>query len=332
MKAFYVSIIILVIIIAVQADYHMAVQSPRSTSPLNPGPLGSQEFYRLLKSSGYNVELGDIRDLGGSQKMVGLLIVGPDKELGRGELELVMSLWERGRLILVAADETKVLEGLYRALGVEFDEKYVVRTGIKGWEYVVGAECLGFNLETSKVSTLKPRGAPGMEVEVVCRLEDGRPIALYVTNGASRAVLLGDSSIFANFLLNGYVDLKPTRQAALAIVEYVGLGEAGRVIYDISHYNTSGIPLAGTIRASIVVLASLLEIMRHHNIEAYKVITVIIASSTIITLLTLGTPITPPKAGNPLIKEAIEYAKTIRKEKRHKHGESPSGGSQRPRP
>lgn len=326
------SMIILVIIIVAQADYYVDVQSTESTSPLNPGLLGSQEFYRLLKTLGYNVELGDIRGLRGSQKTVGLLIVGPDKELGREELDIIMSLWERGRLILVAADETGVLEGLYRALGVEFGKKYVVRSGIRGWEYVVDVECLGFSLQTSKVSTLKPRGAPGVEIEVVCRLEDGSPIALYVTNGASRAVLLGDSSIFANFLLNGYFDLKSTRQATLAIVEYVGLREAERIIYDISHYNTSRIPFASSIRASIVILASLLEIMRHHNMEAYKAMSLILVPSIIITLLALGIPITPSNVRNPLIEEAIEYARTIRESKNSKPGRPPSGESQRPRP
>ncbi len=313
MKAFYLSMIILALILAAQVDYYVGAQNPRSTSPLNPGPMGSQEFYKILKSLGYDVKLGEFKDLRGLRGVAGLLIVGPDKRLSREELDLIVNLWEEGRLILVAADETGILRDLYKALGVEFDTIYVMRPGSKGWEHVVSVECLDFNIFSTKVSTLKPRGAPGVKLEAICRLEDGRPIAFHVTNGASRAILLGDSSLFANFLINGYLDLKPTRQAATAIVDYVGLREVEKIIYDISHYNITRIPLAGTIRASIAVLGIFLETLKQHNIEAYKITLTVIAASLLTTLLVIGAPRTPPKIRNPLIEEAIEYAKTIKK-------------------
>ncbi|MCE4620126.1 MAG: hypothetical protein F7C33_03780 [Desulfurococcales archaeon] len=205
-----------------------------STSPLNPGPGGTSSFVEDLGKR-YNVVLGNTSTLGGIKAKATYIIIGPDTQLNDNEIEIIVKLVKAGHLNLLIADETSNTKSLLRALGLPSMDGTVYNETVKGggWEFMVKIVCDGYEAWASRAVRV-PRG-PGGE-EVCSYKNDGAAAVLYNING-SRVLVVGDSSIFANYLYNGYGGLKPSRNVALFLARLTaGDSRVNPVIVDNKHY------------------------------------------------------------------------------------------------
>ena len=205
-----------------------------STSPLNPGPGGTSSFIEDL-DKWYDVTLGNASTLEEVRVKATYMIIGPDTPLSDNEIEIIVKLVKAGRLYLLVADETSNTERLLRALGLPSMDGTVYNETVKegGWEFMVKMVCDGHEAWASRAVRV-PRG-PGGE-EVCSYKNDGAAAVLYGING-SRVLVVGDSSIFANYLYNGYEGLKPSRNVALFLARLAaGDSRGGPIIVDNSHY------------------------------------------------------------------------------------------------
>ncbi len=211
-------------------DAEVTGASPLSTSPLNNGFAGTSSFYADL-SGRYRVVLGDVHEavsLAEEGYRVALVIVGPEKPFTRGEAEAVRELVEVYGGSILVGDETGFTRPLLEAVGGPVPEgRIIVEERSGGWEYMVTIECPWGSALTG----------------LVARIDGGEPVCTARETGntvAARAgtiVVVGDSSIFSNYLYNGEVPgLGATRELALRLAQEA-LGDADVVVYESSHYN-----------------------------------------------------------------------------------------------
>ena len=275
-----------------------------STSPLNPGPGGTSSFVEDL-DKWYNVVLGNTSTLEGLRVRATYLIIGPDTPLNDNEIEIIVKLVKAGRLNLLIADETANTRRLLRALGLPPMDGTVYNESVKGggWEFMVKIACEGHEAWASRAVRV-PRGPGG---EGVCSYKnDGTAAVLYNING-SRVLIVGDSSIFANYLYNGYDGLKPSRNVALFLARLAaGDSRSEPVIVDSSHYSYNvkargAYPLTGLWTS----LASSLESLESRARElAPPTLALALVVASVPWPLILLTPWSRPKRKSTPLREA----------------------------
>lgn len=221
-----------------------------SCSPDNPGPGGTLALLLDLESR-HEVEVADsISQVRGPGL---LLVIGPDKPYTRAEARLIAGLVRSGRLNLLVADETNNSALLLEELGIQpVDGVVTNRSGVGDWIYIVHMSCWDHVIPSALSARLPPSG------EILCKYtEDGSPAAEIHRVGKGLVLVVGDSSIFANYLYNGYDGLPPTRDVALRLIE-TALGGKDRIIFDNSHYNYQETP---TLEPSAVLSGILLTVV-----------------------------------------------------------------------
>ncbi len=202
-----------------------------SPSPYNPGLGGLTEYVESLKHR-YRVYLGTPLKVGFEGK-ASYLIIGPDIPFTKSESARIAGLVRSGRLNLLVADETTTTQTLLKALGLPGLDGTILNESISGggWEFIVSIRCNDQTAYASKAVRV-PQGMGG---RVICRYGDGSPAAVLYNINGSRVLVVGDSSIFANYLYLGYGALTPTKNIDRYLTSIVA-GNTRILIVDDSHY------------------------------------------------------------------------------------------------
>ncbi|MCE4625881.1 MAG: hypothetical protein F7C35_08505 [Desulfurococcales archaeon] len=201
-----------------------------SSSPLNRGPGGTSTFFSTIKGM-YNVELGNVSSIGGEKSL--FIIIGPDVPFTPEEAGRIADLVKRGSIDLLLADETNLTSKILEELGLNPFGPMVLNSSNPISPYIVGIKCGNTSALTTKAAVAPLRG----DGKVLCKYANGEPAAiLYEVNG-SRVVIVGDSSIFANYEFDeGVLGSPATRRIALFLVEEAMSSKDERVIMEVSHY------------------------------------------------------------------------------------------------
>lgn len=316
-RLFLASLILLAVAGVYSGEAVAEIADIRSTSPLNPGSFGTQYFYTDLIKEGYNVRLGGIEDATLSAGTVYYLIIGPDEGFSRVEIGALKKLFDEGRLRILIADETGVLSPLTEELlGAEITGEILRSTDIPkgGWEYLVEIRCGGMSFESFKVSSIIA-GAGSTEICRAASISGDYVAGIAAVKGSSLAIVLADSSLFANYLYLGLVGLEPTRQAAQEIFSLLGARPGDTVIFDVEHYRRSRILDAGHAAAYLTLWVSekLSELPSRAFSRGVPPVAIVgIAASMALTLLLLGVPrrLSGFRGGEEYINNAKLYLKT----------------------
>jgi len=239
----------LLVLLGAMIEAATTAASAVSPSPLNPSPAGTQLFYHDLSRT-YKVVLGDPTLLDQYDGRILYIVVGAEKPFTRDEARLVAQVYETGRLRILVADETRNTQLLLEALGAGRINGFVINESAPGeWMYVVPLECG----EARGVSTLVARVELGPGGDPYCYSSGQVVGALYW--GPGRVLVVGDSSVFANFLYGGeYPYLPSTRQLAWEIISAAAGEGVDVVVWDNAHYNYRESRLGGGIATRLVAM------------------------------------------------------------------------------
>ncbi len=237
-KALIVLIIGLLLVVAMSPGEKPSQRYPLlSTSPENNGPGGTSLFVSDLIRSYHNVVLGGVKDLSSEDGgRILYIVLGPDKPFNKTEANIIAEEVKTGKLNLLIADESGNVSVLLNSLRVGGIGEIIFNGSRahqgEGWGYVVGLKCGSEHYYTTKAARLNT--VPGGEV--LCTYEDGSPAAVLYRVGKGVVLVVGDSSIFANFLYGGYLTgFPPTRTLAQQLVDNV-TQNISVIIVDNTHY------------------------------------------------------------------------------------------------
>jgi len=276
-----------------------------SVSPENPGDGGSSSFYLDLTRSHPRVVLGGPGSVSAyvrSGQRVLYLILGPDKAFSKNEIGEIVASYKTGRLRVLDADDLGVTSSLLEALGAPSLGRVAVNPHARGeWSYILTISC-------------NDTTGPASEARELVLTEGSKPICHYMETGGvaaawlagpgwSGVMVVGDASIFSNFLYEGSIPwLGSTRRLALGLVEAAGAGEAQVIVVDNTHYNVSDFHYRGhygvlLLSALSSALASSLESLsaREPLAAALVVPGLAVALSAILTNPTRGLLAPPPR-------------------------------------
>ncbi len=230
-KFFLLTIAVALVLGLLDVRSILEVVGVETTSPLNPFPTGSLDFVRLLDSIVHNVYFASetsIGDIVENERAVYVLI-GPDYPPSRPIIEVVKRHYSEGRLDILVADETGLASSLSREVaGVEVTGHLLLRSDASGeYAYIVPIICSNglvfLSTKVSSVEVVEPM--EGYRYNVLCWFTNGQnrvPVAILAENSrGSRILVIGDSSIFANFMIRGMYGFPSTRNTALLIVKEV---------------------------------------------------------------------------------------------------------------
>ncbi len=230
------------------ADYAYTVTQTHhlSTSPRNTGLWGTSSLASILEMHGYNVVLGgveDVKALAGMGHRVAYLLIGPDKALTSYERAVIRSLLGHGLVGLIIADEIGIVNLFLEEMGLPSIRPEIVV--FRGYQ-LAPMECLGRVFMGSKVATLNAVE----EAEVVCRLLEPLEgvVAILAEKNGAKILVVADSSIFANFMVEGVPPFKPTADVAISLVDLVAKN-ATVVVIDDEHYHEVEHSLLGHLLA-----------------------------------------------------------------------------------
>jgi hypothetical protein len=213
-----------------------------SPSPRNPGDGGSTAFVGDLQRQ-YSRRLiiggpGVAARLVGEGARVLYIVIGPDKGFTPREIEELARAFETGRLRILVADDTGVTEELLRHINAPLPGQPVLNPKYLAsgdWQYILTISCKGVEGTASKALAVEARGG-----RVLCVYkETGQPAAVLREGpGWGGVLVVGDASIFSNFLYTGSIPwLGSSRGVALYLARVAGASRADWVVVDDAHYN-----------------------------------------------------------------------------------------------
>lgn len=262
-----------------------------STSPSNPSVYGASEFYEAARESYGAMLIRSIEELDGLAADRGgsivYVVIAPDKPFTYEEYQVLSRLASQGRLKMLVMDETIVSNWLLeRMAGVRISGEELVRPGASGgWQYIVEVDCgpLGAGL-ASKPSFIEVDG--GGEPLCTSRgLEEDRVLAVKVERGGFNALVVADSSMCANFMLDPPPWLGDgNRSLCLGLLSL--LVEPGDVVvFDDAHYK--GLPIYFRYGQALAGLAAVPSraLSSMWSINQYATLASIIVFSTVIAAL-----------------------------------------------
>ncbi len=218
----------MVAVMVVESRMAIIEAAATSTSPENPNLWGTTDYVALLRREGYRVIVGSIWD---AVKMVekGKVLyvsIGPDKPYTSRETETIVRMVEAGRLNLLLADELGTINVLLERL----DAPTVAGLILNSESLIVTAECLGKIVLLPKASRLQDIDG----WRPICKAGDSVIAALGYIHGSS-VLIVADSSIFANFMVRGIGDFKPTSSLVLELTGFVAK-DVNAIVVDATHY------------------------------------------------------------------------------------------------
>ncbi len=211
-----------------------------SLSPENSGDGGSSAFLsHLRREAPGRVVLGGPEEAVGAARegyRVLYIVLGPDKPFTSVEILEIREAFSTGRLRLLVADDLGVARSLLEALDAPVPGRPAYNPGASGeWRYILTVECGPVKGTASEALIVEPRGG-----STVCKYhEAGEPAAAWRGGpGWSGVLVVGDASVFSNFLFRGSMSwLGSSRSLALWLTYKAGLGEADLIVVDNVHYN-----------------------------------------------------------------------------------------------
>jgi hypothetical protein len=243
------------------------VSLPQATSlsPFNPGPWGSSSLVELLEGAGYRVVLGGVDTVASyvrSGFRVAYLVLAPDRQFSLEEAATLRALLGHGLVGVMVADELGVANSLLNGLEVTIGEPI--------GELATYIRCGSYAILTAKVSTVK--GGKN-----ICFTEPNLlPIASVLEARSYRVLVIGDSSIFANYMIGESAEL------VLHLTSIVA-DHADVLVLDIEHYDyvqPQALLLPLNLLAALIAVAGLLIV----DPSSY-VLTLAVVLTTILVVL-----------------------------------------------
>ena len=281
-----------------------------STSPENSFVTGSSSFYTALVKQGYHATLASprtLKDLAERLDCTVYMLIGPDKPLEPSEAELIANLYREGKISILVADETGAANILLTKLHAATIGSLVLAPAkLTGSSLITPIYCGSTVTVSSKVVALTNIDGG----RVVCTAYNGRewiPIAaLYTNSKGAKLLVIGDSSIFANFEFDGLYGFPKTDRLALKLVSLIAKPGC-TIVYDNSHYLTARIRFGRlALFTSRLLLAApqatALAILSQKPLAA---LALAFTAALTTALYLLGAPWTP----KPLHSEVEEYEK-----------------------
>jgi len=293
--------ILAVIFAASQLSVSEEKSSILSPSPMNTFFAGTSSFYSAISSQAKVILAGpsEAARLALEGERVAYLLIGPDKPLSQEEVEVLVEAYKTGRLALLVADETGNANNLLEALDAPHIDGRLPGIGSGGgWELMVQVACEG--LSGSFYTGLADKVEGGTPI---CWAHTGDPIAS-IQGGI---LVVGDSSLFSNYLYNGFDSLPSTMPAAHYLASKI-LENTTIVVYDVKHYETveGRLGLAAAPRL-LAALASTANGMAS-SIEGLRGVA-LLAVASIPWAVILSPPTTPPGGVKDEVGEAVKRLK-----------------------
>ncbi|ABM80151.1 hypothetical protein [Hyperthermus butylicus] len=274
------------------------VTSILSTSPENSFLTGSSSFYNELAAR-YPVQLGGPETIQPGWCTTYLLI-GPDKPIKHGEAAWLAELYREGRVSMLIADETGNANPLLEVLGAgRIAGLVAAKPSTTPHPYMVLVNCNGTLIVSSKVARVEP--GPGSVPVCWALTADGWvPIAVVYENNGSRLLVVGDSSIFANFLFNGYDGLPSTHSLAMSLVGMVAR-RGCTIVYDVAHYEYARLDVSALTFVVSRLLAVLPAALASKLSDLGGFAPLAAAAAVVVAaLLALGSPVEPGAPPEPV--------------------------------
>lgn len=260
----YVVVYTLFITLAIFSIYIPLLVKPseESASPYNNRLFGTTELVSLIRSHGYDVvivnsvyELADI-----SGKHVVLILVAPDIPYTPSELDFLRKYSHEKKLSLLIADEIGIMNNITeKLLGIRVYGELIRDTGLigSGWEDFVKGRCrVGnslYNVLFSRASTVVTEGAGAKllciglgriwaDLDWDMIRDPGEPyidnpvIGVYGYYDGGKYVVIADSSIFTNYMIDGYRGIPSTKNFVLGVIEWLADGGNTVFVIDNSRY------------------------------------------------------------------------------------------------
>ncbi|MET1127849.1 MAG: hypothetical protein ABWW70_00820 [Thermoproteota archaeon] len=238
---FLLGMVIVALVVLARAPYTLKMVHQTSPSPENHYYTGSFEFVRLAAAR-YPVQLGGVelleKILGNPHRTAIYVVIGPELPFTPAEVSKIRRYVEEGRLSILVADETGTANTLTEPLLKVRIAGHIVLNA--SGTYIVPYRCMGSTILSSKVSYLAsfPR-----EAKVLCTVEAAHAelpaaVLLKLPSGSS-ALVIADSSIFANFLISGWPGMGSSRSIALLLLAQLEPYRADVVVFDNEHYRAT---------------------------------------------------------------------------------------------
>jgi len=284
----YLGLILLVGFLAYLGTEGLVYRVPvrEAASPLNHGLYGTSDLVDLIHRLGYETLIVDTpMKLEGVDKHIVYIVVAPDKPFTKQEITMLKKLYNNGKLSLLVADETGIVNPLLETILGASIKGDLVRTHEmigSGWDDFVYGEC-SFDGKTytlymfsrssiiGSYNGLKPLcrivGTPwldlngdGYQSPMEPSIDDGILIALG-DHGGGRVVVSADSSIFTNYMVGGAMGIPPTRSLVVGIIKWL----AGRgdivFVFDNGHYSIAETRLNRVLLVIISLPAILVDMI-----------------------------------------------------------------------
>jgi len=280
-KSLYLGLIIIVGLLGYAGigGLSIEIQSSSSASPMNMGLYGTSELVSLASRRGYKASvISSLQDLTSAKaERIVYVLIAPDKPLTDSEIQLVEKLYREGRISLLIADELGVVNPLTEDLlgvavnGSQLRDENMVKLGLDNF---VSGQCriegktIPIVYSKPSVITGMPRGAEPLcmaggklwiDVDANDYRDDGEPLmssaimGVGLENRGSRAVVLADSSILVNYMIQGIGNIPPTEKAAEEILDWLAAGSKSTLfLFDNSHYKTTRYDAARMLRSLLL--------------------------------------------------------------------------------
>ncbi len=301
----------------------LEIVSVESTSPLNPFPTGSLDFVRLLDSTVSHVYFASETNIGdiASESRAVYTIIGPDYPPSKAIVEAVKRYYDEGSLDVLVADETSLASNLARELaGVEITGSMLLRSDASGeYAYIVPIACSNglvfLSTKVSSVEIVEPR--EGYKYTVLCWFtsdDKKTPVAVLAENPrGSRILVIGDSSIFANFMIRGMYGFPSSKSIVLSLVKTV-FPQAKAFIVEDTLYRKYTLLKASSLVARIASMASYAV----HSLGSWIIespthlLPAILLLPPLASLKALGVPPREKKRRSPFSYEEEVYMRKVR--------------------
>ncbi|GBF08954.1 hypothetical protein apy_06790 [Aeropyrum pernix] len=276
---------------AVDAAMRGELRIYTSTSPSNPSVFGASGFYEAAREAYGAVlvrSIGELEELAveGGASIV-YVVIAPDKPFTYEEYLVLSSLASQGRLKILVMDETIVSNWLLeRLVGARVSgEELVVPGASGGWQYIVDVDCgpLGRGL-ASKPSFIE-EAAGG---DTICTADiagEERVLAVKIERGGFKALVVADSSMCANFMLDPPPWLGGGNKGLCLGLLGLLVEPGDIVVFDDAHYK--GIPLYFKYGQALAGLAAVpaRALSSMWAINPYATLASLIAVSTALSAL-----------------------------------------------
>ncbi len=260
----YVVVFILFIMLTIFSIYMPLLVKPgeESASPYNNKLFGTSTLVSLIRGRGYSVviinSIYELKNIDG--KHVVLVVIAPDKPFTQSEVDFIKKYSSEKKLSLLIADEIGIVNNVTaELLGISIYGEIIRDIDLigSGWEDFVRVKC--------RIDDNEYKVAFSRSSIVVSGEASSRPMCIamgriwvdldwdmdkdrdepYVDNpvtgvygyySGGKYVVVADSSIFTNYMVNGYDEIPSTKKFVLGVIDW--LADGGDVVFviDNSHY------------------------------------------------------------------------------------------------